>query len=126
MMQEAKSSCAGQWYLPAGRMEPGEDISEAAQREVLEETGLHFQLSTLLMIESAGKSGVKMPSNNSLFPIEIPRKTDKIIFLREILPRIGVSKYERSECFKLPIRDIFRIRNDFFIKVVFLSVLYKI
>ena len=54
MMQEAKSSCAGQWYLPAGRMEPGEDISEAAQREVLEETGLHFQLTTLLMIESAG------------------------------------------------------------------------
>ena len=80
MMQEAKSSCAGQWYLPAGRMEPGEDISEAAQREVLEETGLHFQLSTLLMIESAGKSGVKMPCNNSLFPIEIPRKTDKILF----------------------------------------------
>lgn len=26
MMQEAKSSCAGQWYLPAGRMEPGEEI----------------------------------------------------------------------------------------------------
>jgi 8-oxo-dGDP phosphatase len=37
-------------------MEPGEDISEAAQREVLEETGLHFQLTTLLMIESAGGS----------------------------------------------------------------------
>jgi 8-oxo-dGDP phosphatase len=26
MMQEAKSRCAGQWYLPAGRMEPGETI----------------------------------------------------------------------------------------------------
>lgn len=26
LMQEAKRSCAGQWYLPAGRMEPGEDI----------------------------------------------------------------------------------------------------
>jgi len=26
MMQEAKSSCAGKWYLPAGRIEPGEDI----------------------------------------------------------------------------------------------------
>lgn len=26
MMQEAKRSCAGQWYLPAGKMEPGEDI----------------------------------------------------------------------------------------------------
>lgn len=26
MMQEAKSSCAGQWYLPAGHVEPGEDL----------------------------------------------------------------------------------------------------
>jgi 8-oxo-dGDP phosphatase len=25
-MQEAKSSCAGQWYLPAGRVEPNESI----------------------------------------------------------------------------------------------------
>ena len=56
MMQEAKSTCAGQWYLPVGRMEPGEDIAEAAQREVLEETGLHFQITTLLMVESAGGS----------------------------------------------------------------------
>lgn len=53
MMQEAKSSCAGQWYLPAGRMEAGEDISEAAKREVLEETGLEFELSTLFLVETA-------------------------------------------------------------------------
>jgi 8-oxo-dGDP phosphatase len=26
MMQEAKSSCAGKWYLPAGHLEPGENI----------------------------------------------------------------------------------------------------
>ena len=56
MMQEAKSSCAGQWYLPAGRMEAGEDITEAARREVLEETGLEIELSTLLMVESAAGS----------------------------------------------------------------------
>ena len=48
-MQEAKSSCAGQWYLPAGKMEPGEDIVEAAVREVKEETGLDFQVSSLLL-----------------------------------------------------------------------------
>lgn len=53
MMQEAKSSCAGTWYLPAGRMEPGENIIEAAKREVLEETGIDIEPSTLLMIESA-------------------------------------------------------------------------
>lgn len=56
MMQEAKSSCAGQWYLPAGRMEPGEDVAEAAKREVLEETGLEFDLSTLFLVESAAGS----------------------------------------------------------------------
>jgi len=33
-LKEAKSSCAGQWYLPAGRMDPGEDVFEAAKREV--------------------------------------------------------------------------------------------
>ncbi|XP_040573787.1 8-oxo-dGDP phosphatase NUDT18 [Lepeophtheirus salmonis] len=56
MMQEAKSSCAGQWYLPAGRMEPGEDIEEAATREVLEETGLNIEIETVLLVESAGES----------------------------------------------------------------------
>jgi len=56
MMQEAKSSCAGQWYLPAGRMEAGEDVSEAAKREVLEETGLEFELTTLFLVESAAGS----------------------------------------------------------------------
>jgi 8-oxo-dGDP phosphatase len=49
MMQEAKSTCAGQWYLPAGKMEAGEDIAEAAKREVLEETGLEMELSTILL-----------------------------------------------------------------------------
>uniref|UniRef100_L7M919 Putative nudix hydrolase fgf-2 n=1 Tax=Rhipicephalus pulchellus TaxID=72859 RepID=L7M919_RHIPC len=53
MMQEAKSSCAGTWYLPAGRMEPGENIIEAAKREVMEETGLDFDPLTLLMVETA-------------------------------------------------------------------------
>ena len=36
-------------------MEPGEDIIEAAKREVLEETGIHFEPSTLLLVESAGR-----------------------------------------------------------------------
>lgn len=56
MMQEAKKSCAGQWYLPAGRMEPGENIEEAVKREVLEETGLHMQPTTLLAVETASGS----------------------------------------------------------------------
>jgi len=56
MIQEAKPSCSGQWYLPAGRMEPGEKINDAVRREVLEETGLDFEPTTLLMVESAAGS----------------------------------------------------------------------
>jgi len=79
MMQEAKSSCAGQWYLPAGRVEPQETIAviltisyfssiriflliaflnskDAFKREVLEETGFQAEPSTLLMVESAAGS----------------------------------------------------------------------
>lgn len=54
MMQEAKSSCAGEWYLPAGRMEVGENIVDAAKRELLEETGLEFDPTTLLSVECSG------------------------------------------------------------------------
>lgn len=54
MIQEAKESCAGKWYLPAGRMERGETIVQATIREVLEETGLMCQPKTLMTVETAG------------------------------------------------------------------------
>ncbi|KAM3958954.1 8-oxo-dGDP phosphatase NUDT18 [Aphomia sociella] len=54
MMQEAKESCAGKWYLPAGRMEKNETIVQAAIREVLEETGLECEPKSLLVVETAG------------------------------------------------------------------------
>lgn len=56
LIQEAKKSCAGKWYVPAGRMEKGETIVEAAVREVHEETGLHVKITTLLAVESASGS----------------------------------------------------------------------
>lgn len=58
-MQEAKPECRGTWYLPAGRMEPGETIVEAMQREVEEETGLQCQPLTLLAVEERGASWLR-------------------------------------------------------------------
>jgi 8-oxo-dGTP pyrophosphatase MutT (NUDIX family) len=43
----------GQWCLPGGGMEPGEDVSEACQREIFEETGLHVRLVRLLGVYSS-------------------------------------------------------------------------
>jgi phosphatase NudJ len=39
------------WYLPAGRVEPGETLAEAAVRETLEESGVDVELEGLLRLE---------------------------------------------------------------------------
>lgn len=52
MMREAKESCRGKWYLPAGRMERNESIEEGVIRETVEETGLLIRPLALLCIES--------------------------------------------------------------------------
>jgi 8-oxo-dGTP pyrophosphatase MutT (NUDIX family) len=51
LVQEAKSSCRGKWYLPAGRMEKGEDLCMAAKRECAEETGYEIEPVSLCSIE---------------------------------------------------------------------------
>ncbi len=39
------------WYLPAGRVEPGETCVEAALRETLEESGLPVEVKGILRVE---------------------------------------------------------------------------
>lgn len=79
MMQEAKKSCAGKWYLPAGRMEKGETITQAAVREVLEETGLTCEPTTLLVVETAGGTWYRFVFTAEVISGEIktPAKADK-------------------------------------------------
>lgn len=56
MMQEAKASCTGKWYLPAGRVEKNENLTSAVKREVLEETGLVIAPTTLILVECANST----------------------------------------------------------------------
>ena len=39
------------WYLPAGRVEPGESLVQAAQRETLEEAGLPVVIDGVVRVE---------------------------------------------------------------------------
>ena len=51
LVQEAKPERGHPWCFPAGSVEPGESIVEAAKRETLEEAGLVIQPLHLLRIE---------------------------------------------------------------------------
>lgn len=47
------------WYLPAGRVEPGETLEEGARREVREEAGLEVELDGILRIEFTPQIGAR-------------------------------------------------------------------
>lgn len=49
VVQEAKHG--ERWYLPAGRVEPGETFVQAAERETLEEAGIPIKAEGILRIE---------------------------------------------------------------------------
>uniref|UniRef100_S4R9V0 Nudix (nucleoside diphosphate linked moiety X)-type motif 18 n=1 Tax=Petromyzon marinus TaxID=7757 RepID=S4R9V0_PETMA len=59
LTQEAKPSCRGRWYLPAGRLERRESLVQGLQREVREETGLECEPYTLLRVEESGLRWVR-------------------------------------------------------------------
>lgn len=52
MVKEAKKSCYGKWNFPAGHVEKFEKITDAAIREVFEETGCKVRLTGVLPIVS--------------------------------------------------------------------------
>uniref|UniRef100_A0A915DIV6 Nudix hydrolase domain-containing protein n=1 Tax=Ditylenchus dipsaci TaxID=166011 RepID=A0A915DIV6_9BILA len=60
LIQEAKKKCLGKWYIPAGRMEPGETIEQGVKREVLEETGFNCSVDQLVCTEIRGSGWYRM------------------------------------------------------------------
>jgi 8-oxo-dGTP pyrophosphatase MutT (NUDIX family) len=59
-----KRSDNGEWCMPGGGIDPGERPAEAAEREVLEETGLTVRVTELLGVYSNPDVVVVYPDGN--------------------------------------------------------------
>lgn len=45
LVQEAKASCVGTWFLPGGHLEQRKSLADCARREVREAAGLDVELA---------------------------------------------------------------------------------
>ena len=52
------------WAIPGGYMEPGESLSEACKREVLEETGLSVEIQRLIGVYTSPNLRLEYPDGN--------------------------------------------------------------
>lgn len=48
LIKRGKAPFKGEWSIPGGRLEPGEALQSAAQRELMEETGTTARIISLL------------------------------------------------------------------------------
>ena len=53
LVQEAKNEFRGKWNLPAGRLNPGENVLEGAKREIFEESGFIVKLTGIAKIRNS-------------------------------------------------------------------------
>ncbi|EDO28571.1 predicted protein [Nematostella vectensis] len=77
MMREAKESCLGKWYLPAGRLEKNESLVQGAKREVIEETGLEFEPSTMICIDTVFGNWIRVTFTGKIIGGKLKTKPDK-------------------------------------------------
>jgi 8-oxo-dGTP pyrophosphatase MutT (NUDIX family) len=67
------SSTTRGWEVPAGRVDPGESVDEAAPRELMEETG-HVAASWATLGEYHPSNG----SSNQVFHVRIARELTRV------------------------------------------------
>lgn len=70
ILLEKRSDC-GMWGLPGGRIEPGESITDAAAREMLEETGFQVKITRLLGVYSGPEDRIVTFSDNVVQIVDI-------------------------------------------------------
>lgn len=80
LVQEAQPKAYGLWNLPAGHVDKGEKIREAAVRETKEETGYDVQLiKEITILHEEATNAVKHIFSANIIGGEISFKNDEIL-----------------------------------------------
>ena len=94
MVKEAQKKCYGQWNYPAGHVDEFEKITDAAIREVFEETGCKVKLKGVLPIVS----------------LDLEKETHILVrFMADILEEN--IKFDKDEILEVKWIDIEEIKN---------------
>lgn len=70
ILLEKRSDC-GLWGLPGGRVEPGESVSDAACREMFEETGFRTRVTRLLGVYSDPQDRILSYPDNTVQVVDV-------------------------------------------------------
>ncbi len=108
LVQEAKKSCYGEWNLPAGHLEIGETILEAAKREIWEETGCEVELKGICQIGSRASK-----SQSIVWTTFVAQLVAETIHITDPAETLDIKWWSYDEI--LVLRDAGKIRNPSYV-----------
>lgn len=123
LVQEGKEAVRGQWNLPAGGVEPDEDIMDAARREASEETGMDVEVRDLVgvfvdesdrsdatvlvfVFHSVSDETPETPSDEEILDVDFFQKEEfreidiRVPFLEEAVARFEKGELKELETLK--------------------------
>jgi 8-oxo-dGTP diphosphatase len=100
LVERSKPPMVGKWTLPGGRLEKGETIVAAIEREVLEETGIRVAAGTLIEVVEIMTEGFHYVIHDHLCipidPVEVPTASADAVAARYVRPsefaQLGVNE----------------------------------
>jgi len=102
---------SGQWCVPCGFVEWGEDVYEAAKREMLEETGLRIALTSLYTVTSLyGEPYIGTewynPEQQSVMIWFLAKETGGELRAGDDIDQVGYFSYEELPRIAFPVHEI--------------------
>lgn len=110
----------GKWAVPGGAMMAGESLTEACEREVLEETGLRIKVNRLLSVYTSPHRLLAYPDGNKWQPVNLhfeAQVVDGELTVNEEACAFGFYTYTETSALDMHGMDRMRVRDGFSEKV---------